>query len=124
MGGGVRGAGRAHPQARPRTFRATRSPGSPAATAHWAAEQVVGRGEVLLRNKWLDDLALVTADPARSRTMFLAGIGVESTAAGVGVVGAGRDAHVGHEAGAATRARDEAAARGPAADPGARPGGR
>ena len=56
--------------------------------------------------------------------MFLTGLGAESTAAGVGLVGAGRDAHLGHEAEAATRARDVAAARAPAPDPGARPGGR
>lgn len=124
LAGEVRGAGHAAPRATPRTFRATRSPGSPVATAHWAAEQVVGRGEVLLRTKWLEDLALVTADPARSRTMFLTGLGAESTAAGVGLVGAGREARLGHEGEAATRARDEAAARGPGPDPGARPGGR
>ncbi|MEO6411903.1 MAG: hypothetical protein ABIO48_04890 [Pedococcus sp.] len=122
--GEVRLAGRAEGKPTSRTFRATRSPGSPTATAHWAAEQVMGRGGVLLRNKWLDDLALVTADPTRSRTMFVAGLGAETTAKGVGLVGAGRDAQLGREEGVATRARDEAAGRGATPDPGARPGGR
>jgi hypothetical protein len=122
--GEVRLAGRSGAKPMPRTFRATRSPGSPAATAHWAAEQVVGRGGVLLRNKWLDDLALVTADPTRSRTMFVTGLGAEATAKGVHLVGAGRDAQLGWEEGVATRARDEAAARGSAPDPGTRRGGR
>ena len=39
-----------------------------------------GPRTVLLRNKWLDDLALVTGDPARSRTMFVTGLGAEATA--------------------------------------------
>ena len=109
---------------KPRVFRATRRPGSPTATAHWAAEQVVGRGRVLLRNKWLDDLALVTGDPARSRTMFVTGLGAEVTATGLGLAGAGRDLHRGHEERLAMQARDDAAARGHSPDLGARPGGR
>jgi hypothetical protein len=124
VAGELRLAGRVEAKPMPRAFRATRSPGSPTATAHWVAEQLVGRGGVLLRNKWLDDLALVTADPTRSRTMFVTGLGAETTTKGVGLVGAGRDALQGREEAAATRARDEAAARGPDQDPGARPGGR
>jgi hypothetical protein len=91
VAGEVRWAGRAEPRPTARTFRASRSPGSPTATAHWAAEQVVGRGRVMLANKWLDDLALVTSDPARSRTMFVTGLGAEATAKGLGLGGAGRD---------------------------------
>ncbi|MEP6855121.1 MAG: hypothetical protein ABJA33_06610, partial [Pedococcus sp.] len=98
VAGEVRWAGRTQPKPSPRTFRASRSPGSPTATAHWAAEQVVGRGRVLLGNRWLDDLALVTGDPARSRAMFVSGLGAEAAATGLGVVGAVRDAHLGHQA--------------------------
>ncbi len=98
VAGEARWAGRTQPRTSPRTFRASRSPGSPTATAHWAAEQVVGRGRVLLCNKWLDDLALVTGDPTRSGAMFVSGLGAEATATGLGVVGAGRDAYLGHEA--------------------------
>jgi len=85
---GLRQAGRAEAGPVPRIFHATRSPGSPTATAHWAAEQVVGRARVMAQNAWLDDLALVTGgDAARSRTMFVTGLVGEATTTGVGVAG-------------------------------------
>lgn len=120
----LRRAGRADPKPGGRMFRATRSPGSPTATAHWAAEQVRERARVLVRNKWLDDLALVTGDPARSRTMFVTGLAAEATTAGLGAVGTGRDLYLRHETDEAMQARDASAARGPAPDPDNRPGGR
>ena len=57
-----------------RPFRPTRTlptASSPIAAAHWLAEQVVGRAQHAVRVRWLDDLALATRDPARSRTMLL-----------------------------------------------------
>lgn len=120
----LRRAGRAEPEPDARTFRATRSPGSPTATAHWAAEQVTGRARVLVRNRWLDDLALVTGDPARSRTMFVTGLAAEATTAGLGAVGTGRDLYGRHETDEAMQARDATAARGPAPDPDGRAGAR
>lgn len=123
----LRRAGRAEyqPDARTfRTFRATRSPGSPTATAHWVAEQVAGRARVLVRNKWLDDLALVTRDPDRSRTMFVTGLAAEATAAGLGAVGTGRDLYARHDGDLAMRTRDATDARGTTPDPDPRPGAR
>lgn len=122
----LRHAGRVEPKPGARTFRATRSPGSPTATAHWAAEQVTGRARVLVRNKWLDDLALVTRDPARSRTMFVTGLGAEATGAGLEALGTGRDVYGRHQGRVAMQARDATAAGGPdhspATDSGERPG--
>ncbi len=108
----------------PHTFRATRRPGSLSATAHWTAEQVTGRAMVFARNKWLDDLALVTGDPSRSRTMFVASLGAGAAATGADKAGSVRDASVGRAADQAMRARDDADERGPGSDAHARPGDR
>jgi hypothetical protein len=122
--GELRAAGRVEARPRTSTFRATRSPGSPTATAHWAAEQVTGRLRVLASNKWLDDLALVTGDPARSRTMMVTGLGAEATAGGLGGARVLRGVHLGAQDRDAMQARTDADEEGPGLDPRARPGGR
>jgi hypothetical protein len=117
---GLAGAGRAgrlEPKPDARIFKATRSPGSPVATAHWVKEQVVGRGWVVLRNQWFDDLALVTGDPARSRTMMVAGLGAEASSAGLGAGSTLREWHHEHQDKSAMQARDDAAAKAAERDP-------
>lgn len=64
--------------------RARPATGSPVATAHWLAEQVGSRTAHAVRVRWLDDLALATRDPARSRTMFVTGLGAEGASTGLG----------------------------------------
>ncbi|GAA2160722.1 hypothetical protein GCM10009845_09350 [Pedococcus bigeumensis] len=117
----LRQVGRVGAKAPPRPFRAPRplsSVSSPAATAHWVAEQVAGRARHAAQVRWLDDLALATRDPARSRTMLLSGFGAQAASSGLGGAGALRDHHLDHEAGEAERRRDERsgaqAASGPA----------
>lgn len=117
---GIAGAGRAgriEPKPGARIFKATRAPGSPRATALWAKEQVLGRSRVFLRNKWFDDLALVTGDPARSRTMMVTGLGAEATSAGLSAGSTVREWHQGHQDRSAMQARDDAADKAPEPDP-------
>jgi hypothetical protein len=71
------------------------------------AEQVAGRARHAAQVRWLDDLALATRDPARSRTMLLSGFGAQAASSGLGGAGALRDHHLDHEAGEAERRRDE-----------------
>ncbi len=92
-----------------RPFRPTRAlsrAGSPAATAHWLTEQVVGRAKHAARVKWFDDLALATRDPARSRTMLVTGLSAEAASSGGRAAGVLRDHLIDREESEAKRLRD------------------
>ena len=103
-----------------RPFRPTRTlstASSPTAAAHWLAEQVAGRAQHAVRVRWLDDLALATRDPARSRTMLLGGWSAEAASGGVGGAEALRDHLQGEEEDEAKRLREERSGVPGASDP-------
>ena len=103
----VQRVGRAEAERPLRVFRPTRAPRSPVAAAHWVAEQVTERARHAARDKWLDDLALATRDPARSRTLLLTSFGAEAATPGLGGAGALRERHLAHEEREAAQLRDE-----------------
>lgn len=108
----LRQVGRTEVRRPPRPYLPTRPPGSPAATAHWVREQLAERLRYAARVKWLDDLALATRDPARSRTMLLTGFGAEAASSGLDGAGQARDVQLDRQRGEATRLRDERARAG------------
>jgi hypothetical protein len=105
--GELRQVGHAEAERPPRPFPSTGAPASPIAAAHWARDQLAERVRYAVRVKWLDDLALATRDPARSRTMLLVGFGSEAATAGLDGAGALRDRQLTHQQTVAGRQRDE-----------------
>ncbi|SDO79659.1 hypothetical protein SAMN04489867_0609 [Pedococcus dokdonensis] len=84
-----------------------RGSGSPAASARWLAEQARARAEHAVRVRWLDDLAVATRDPARSRTMLVTGWGVEGSATVLGGGAAWREHRLERQQSAADDRRDQ-----------------
>jgi hypothetical protein len=105
----LRGFGRSVAKPPAKVFTPTARPRSPVAMAHWAAEQALERARHAARVKWLDDLAVATRDPARSRTMLVAGYGTGAASTVLDGAAAVRDVQLGHREREAMQLRDERA---------------
>lgn len=113
----LRQLGRAEVKHPSQLFRPSRRPASAMATAHWAAEQAVERVRHAVRVTWLDDLALATGDPARSRTLLVTAYGTEAASTALEVEDLIGDVQRSHRESEAKQLRDEQADTGAPTSP-------